>query len=205
MVSITLLIPEIYRKTTLKVNILCIFFCLFCTCPAISFAFDHIKTPGGENNVVDYTPVQGYLRPLKLRRDTLFEYTCNECHRVFDSDGNKKHTIFEHTDVKLHHGKTTICLSCHHKTNRNVYVTNDGQEIPSDKPEELCSQCHGTTYRDWKVGTHGRANGYWNSKEKGWYLLTCIECHNPHNPAFPKLVPMSGPVNTGRHVKKGTH
>lgn len=201
------LTPELYRKTvtTLRVGVLCLFFWLFCQPAAAPFASDHINAFSAGNNVVDYTPVQGYFLPLKLRRDTLFEYTCNECHRVFDTDEKRKQRIAEHVDLTLNHGKTIHCLNCHHKTNRNAYTTNNGQEIPSDRPEELCSQCHGTTYRDWKAGAHGRAIGRWDGKGKGRNSLVCTECHNPHNPEFPQLVPMAGPAIPGRKAEKRAH
>ncbi len=170
-----------------------------------TFASDHKETTTPGRNVVDYTPVQGYLQPLKLRREILFEYTCNECHRVFDTVGDKKTRIAEHVDLKLNHGRDVGCLSCHHKTNRNAYVTNDGGEIPSNRPEELCSRCHGTTYRDWTIGAHGRTAGAWNRTEKGWRALVCTECHNPHSPQFPYLTPMSGPVIPKRTSQMGAH
>ena len=170
-----------------------------------SFASDHKETTLPGRNFVDYTPVQGYLQPLKLRRETLFEYTCNECHRVFDTVDDKKTRIAEHVDLKLNHGKDVGCLSCHHKTNRNAYVTNDGREIPSNRPEELCSRCHSMTYRDWTVGAHGRTTGAWNRTGKGWHALVCTECHNPHSPQFPYLAPLSGPSIPKRTSKMGVH
>lgn len=170
-------------------------------CAAFASGHKEIALPG--RNVVDYTPVQGYLQPLKLRRETLFEYTCNECHRVFDTVDGKKTRIAEHVDLKLNHGKDVGCLSCHHKTNRNAYVANDGREIPSNRPEELCSRCHSITYRDWTAGAHGRTTGAWNRAGTGWRALVCTECHNPHSPQFPYLAPMSGPGIPKRPFRMG--
>lgn len=55
---------------------------------------------------------------------------------------------------------------------------------------EYCGQCHGTMYRDWKTGIHGKRTGSWNGEKE--YRL-CIYCHNPHNPKFPQLKPMPPP------------
>ena len=158
---------------------MCTLSCLFCLFASTTFAADIERSAGLARRVVDYTPVRGRFRPLKLRREGFFQYTCNECHRVFDTVEGRKSRVAEHVDLKLNHGSNDNCLNCHHKTNRDAYVAHDGKEIPSDKPEELCSQCHGMIYRDWKVGIHGRARGSWNRAEEGWHSLVCTECHAP--------------------------
>jgi len=48
--------------------------------------------------------------------------------------------------------------------------------VPFTASYELCGQCHGDKYRDWKVGVHGKRTGMWNGK-KTYYL--CVNCHNP--------------------------
>ena len=199
------LISKIYRKTVLKIEILCALSCLFCLFASTTFAADIERSAGLARRVVDYTPVRGRFRPLKLRREGFFQYTCNECHRVFDTVEGRKSRVAEHVDLKLNHGSNDNCLNCHHKTNRDAYVAHDGKEIPSDRPEELCSQCHGMIYRDWKVGIHGRARGSWNRDEEGWHSLVCTECHDPHDPKFPELVPMPGPAIPGRKTEKEIH
>ncbi len=169
------------------------------------FAVEQGVETGLKKSIVDYSPVQGFLRTLKLRREPLFEYACNECHRVFGTEGSGKNRIAEHVDLKLNHGSNDNCMNCHHKENRNAYVTNDGNEIPSNRPEILCSKCHGMVYRDWIIGAHGRVSVSWNSNRKGWDLLVCTECHNPHDPGFPQLVPMPGPSIPGGKKGNGAH
>ncbi len=193
------------RKMVLKVAILLFLFCLIFPSTHVVFAMEQAEVSAIKKNIVDYSPVQGFLRSLKLRREPLFEYTCNECHRVFGTEGSKKNRIAEHVDLKLNHGSNDNCMNCHHKENRNAYVTNDGHEIPSNRPEILCSKCHGMVYRDWMVGAHGRIAVSWNSNRKGWHLLVCTECHNPHDPGFPQLVPMSGPLIPGGKKGNETH
>jgi uncharacterized protein YlaI len=189
------------RQMVLRVVILSLLLCLMSLSARGVFAIEYGVKIGPTKNIVDYSPVQGFLRSLKLRREPLFEYTCNECHRVFDTEGSGKNRIAEHVDLKLNHGSNDNCMNCHHKENRNAYVTNDGNEIPSNRPEILCSKCHGMVYRDWMIGVHGRVTVSWNRNKKGWHLLVCTECHDPHDPGFPQLVPMPGPSIPG--VKKG--
>ncbi len=60
----------------------------------------------------------------------------------------------------------------------------------NDLAFDYCGQCHGTIYRDWKTGIHGKMTGGWNTEKE--YRL-CTYCHNPHNPKFPQLKPMPPP------------
>lgn len=189
------------EKRTIRAVVLTATLCLVSLSVQAAFVMEEGDGSGINNNIVDYTPVQGFLRSLRLRREPFFEYTCNECHRVFGTVESRKVRIAEHVDLKLNHGNNDNCMNCHHKTNRNAYVTSDGNEIPSNRPEILCSKCHGIVYRDWKIGVHGRVTGSWNSDKKGWHLLVCTECHDPHDPGFPQLTPMSGPAIPG--AKKG--
>ncbi|NOG84265.1 MAG: hypothetical protein EX341_16635 [Candidatus Scalindua sp. SCAELEC01] len=190
------------RNSLYRISFLCAFFYLLSLSTSVSFAVDNKNAIELNKGLVDYTPVQGYLRQLKLRREGLFEYSCDECHRVFRTVRSKRSRVAEHVDLKLNHGSNDNCLNCHHTINRNVYVTNDGKEIPADKPEELCAKCHGVVYGDWKVGAHGRTSGPWNRTETGWHSLVCTECHNPHDPKFPQIVPMPGPAIPGRKREK---
>jgi hypothetical protein len=60
---------------------------------------------------------------------------------------------------------------------------------------ELCRQCHGPKYRDWRAGVHGRRTGSWKGKKQ--YLL-CAHCHNPHAPKFQAIKPEPAPEKPGR-------
>ncbi|MGC9327927.1 MAG: hypothetical protein ACP5I1_09860, partial [Candidatus Hinthialibacter sp.] len=91
---------------------------------------------------VDWAPIRGDLKPLRLRR-TGFEYKCSECHRTFDASRQQRKLVSEHEDLVLDHGRNDYCLNCHHKTNRDVYTDYDGSEIPVEQPARLCAKCHG--------------------------------------------------------------
>ena len=58
----------------------------------------------------------------------------------------------------------------------------------------LCAKCHGPKYRDWKAGVHGRQNGYWDATKGPKEKLRCIQCHDPHKPAFPPIKPLAPPT-----------
>jgi hypothetical protein len=63
-----------------------------------------------------------------------------------------------------------------------------------EKSYLLCGQCHGTIYRDWKAGVHGKRTGQWNGRKQ--YRL-CVHCHNPHQPKYKPLKPLPPPIRPG--------
>lgn len=91
-----------------------------------------------------------------------------------------------HQDISLHHAEWMWCLNCHDTDERNYLRLITGEKISFEKSYRLCGECHGTIYRDWKIGIHGRRVGAWPSDGKKLYLL-CTHCHDPHQPHFRKL------------------
>lgn len=118
-------------------------------------------------------------------------YNCMECHKLLPARWHYDDRPFiEHKDIKLHHGNNRFCLNCHHPTNRNAFVDYDGSEIQEQDVVLLCAKCHGTTYRDWQAGAHGRQNGHWDTNDGPQTRLRCIQCHDPHHPKFPEMKPL---------------
>ncbi len=128
-------------------------------------------------------------------------YNCMECHKLFPARWHYDRALNEHKDIKLEHGNNRFCLNCHHPTNHNAFVDYDGAEIAQADVVLLCAKCHGTTYRDWKAGVHGRANGYWNSAMGDRTRLRCIQCHDPHFPKFQAMKPLPPLRYPSRAVK----
>jgi hypothetical protein len=119
-----------------------------------------------------------------------WSYDCMECHKLLPAKWHHDHPFVEHQSIRLDHGNNRFCLNCHHPTNRNAFVDYDGSEIPETNVVLLCAKCHGPTYRDWEAGAHGRRNGHWDTKAGLQTRLRCIQCHDPHEPAFPTIQPM---------------
>lgn len=165
-------------------------------------------------DVFDTTPVRGEYRPLRNRR-TGFEYKCSECHTDFQNPVRQQDLQGEHAEIykSFNHGMNTRCINCHHTEDRNAYVNHDGSAIPAETPARLCAKCHGPTYREWEAGVHGRQNGYWQEgPEKPAKRLLCVQCHDPHNPAFKPMIPdppppysrfEARPGGGGRHESEG--
>lgn len=145
-------------------------------------------------NVFDTTPVRGEYKPLRNRR-TGFEYKCSECHTDFKSPTRQQDMQGEHKAIydAFNHGLNTRCVNCHHAEDRNAYVDHDGSPIPASEPARLCAKCHGPTYREWELGIHGRQNGHWDAKFGEKPKLLCVQCHDPHHPAFAPMAPDPAP------------
>ena len=148
----------------------------------------------------DTTPV--YKDPKLLFYTQEFTYTCTKCHeKDLKSKPKKSHLPFgAHLDMTFTHGLNLQCLNCHHADHPDAFTGHDGSIIPKDNPVLLCRKCHGVTYRDWKVGIHGRINGFWSEALGPQKWLACDQCHNPHHPKFPALKPMAPPAHPLVHV-----
>jgi len=120
-----------------------------------------------------------------------FEQTCMNCHRLFPPREIPPGTrLMQHTHVVLEHGINDRCRNCHDVENRDMLRLQSGEKVPFSHVVELCSKCHGPTYRDWSRGMHGRTNGYWNAALGEVNRLGCTECHNPHTPTTPAMEPL---------------
>lgn len=120
---------------------------------------------------------------------------CSACHgksQDFPINWTRKETLRVHSRVRLNHGGRGIwCLDCHHPTERDfLQPLSDGTPIPFERSYLLCGKCHGTKFRDWRDGLHGRRTGYWNGRKE--YLL-CVHCHRAHSPRFRPIKPMPAP------------
>jgi hypothetical protein len=120
---------------------------------------------------------------------------CRACHgkeKDFPVNFKRRERLLVHRNIKLEHGGLRVwCLDCHDPDNRNFLLPlSDGRPIRFQDSYLLCGKCHGTKFRDWRNGIHGKRVGYWNGDKT--YSL-CVNCHNPHSPKFKALKPMPMP------------
>jgi predicted CXXCH cytochrome family protein len=127
---------------------------------------------------------------------------CAECHPPSDPvkleyDANgvvimpKAHSRL----LAMNHGnvRNENCYNCHDRNKLDQLHAADGSKLKFDQVTLLCAGCHGTTYRDWQAGVHGRTSGHWDRKAGPIKREQCASCHDPHAPAFTGLIPMPGP------------
>ncbi|MBI4965411.1 MAG: hypothetical protein HY913_19195 [Desulfomonile tiedjei] len=144
---------------------------------------EEVAPPGPDEFPVPIKPLPRTITP------------CRACHgpeKDFPVNFKRREDLLVHRNVKLNHGGVRVwCLDCHNPDDRNYLLPlSDGNLIGFEHSYLLCGKCHGTKYRDWRNGIHGRRTGNWNG-EKSYYL--CISCHDPHSPKFKPIEPMPPP------------
>ncbi len=128
---------------------------------------------------------------------------CRACHgpeKDFPVNFKRREALLVHRNIQLNHGGVRVwCLDCHHPKDRNYLLPlSDGRLIEFEESYLLCGKCHGTIFRDWRHGIHGRRTGFWNGKKQ--YHL-CVNCHDPHSPEFKPLQPEPEPKKPHRPVE----
>lgn len=131
-------------------------------------------------------------------------FPCSSCHDGKSQKPNPTRREMKdmHTDIELKHGpETRWCTDCHDLLDRDKLRLASGEKLDFKVSYQLCGQCHGDKYRDWRVGVHGKRTGSWNGP-KQYYL--CVSCHNPHSPHFAPIAPMPPPARPDTiQVRKG--
>lgn len=121
--------------------------------------------------------------------------SCTTCHATRPPDV-KNHSTGDldqfHQKMRFEHG-TLTCLACHNRTDYDALNLSDGQRVEFSDVLQLCAQCHGPQYRDYRNGAHGGMTGYWDLAQGPRSRNTCTDCHHPHHPAFEPLWPAPGP------------
>ena len=135
--------------------------------------------------------------------------SCKSCHSVRSPDpknGSKGPLVSFHQDLDFVHGKL-VCISCHNPEGSYAdFRLASGESVKPENIMKLCAQCHGSQFRDYQHGSHGGMTGYWDLRKGVRQRNHCINCHDPHQPAFPLFRPAAGPNDRFTpHQKKGTH
>ncbi|MBL8747089.1 MAG: hypothetical protein JNK58_12135 [Phycisphaerae bacterium] len=134
--------------------------------------------------------------PLMDARESIVDgikRPCSECHRLFAPSQAENRTLMQHKEIVLRHGINARCLNCHDGADRDKLVLHNGALVGFDQAPLLCSQCHGTVFRDWQHGVHGKTMGSWDAASGAQRRLACNECHDPHSPAYRPMAPLAGP------------
>lgn len=117
--------------------------------------------------------------------------SCSSCHttRVPNRDNRSGADLNEfHQELVFQHGNLS-CLSCHNPGDYDTLRLAEGSKVEYPEVMTLCAQCHGTQYRDYQHGAHGGMIGHWDLRKGGRYRNNCIDCHDPHSPAYQGVLP----------------
>lgn len=120
---------------------------------------------------------------------------CTTCHSTKApnprTSGGHELTDFHQGLVTNHGGRT--CLSCHNPRDYNQLRLADDRPVAFKDVMTLCAQCHGPQYRDYQHGAHGGMTGHWDLSRGPRARNNCIDCHDPHAPQFPRVMPVLRP------------
>ncbi len=127
---------------------------------------------------------------INERKSKITRFECSKCHSM-DLELLKAESSSQertHSEIKLDHSNTLMmeCTTCHTGNNMNVLHNINQNSISFDESYKLCAQCHSDKLKSWQGGAHGKRIGNWAEPR---ISKTCVECHNPHKPAFPKKYP----------------
>lgn len=121
--------------------------------------------------------------------------SCSSCHSNMEPNLHMRSaddlSHFHHGLVFDHGGLS--CLSCHNAYNYNTLRMADGREVDYPDVHVMCGQCHAPQARDFARNVHGGASGYWDRTRGPQVRKNCIDCHDPHAPAFPSMMPTFKP------------
>jgi len=148
------------------------------------------KATAVNRTVLSTAPRRAVLGDPPVIRINGFNRTCNDCHKFFPPRSNPPKKLRQRGHVVLRHGINDRCRNCHDVENRNRLVLRSGRSISYSDATSLCGSCHGPIMRDWRLGLHGRTNGYWDPLLGERRRLICTECHDPHDPRTPAMDPL---------------
>jgi formate-dependent nitrite reductase cytochrome c552 subunit len=107
-----------------------------------------------------------------------------------------------HQGLTFAHGALT-CASCHVAGDQDRLRRADGTTLPMVEAIALCAQCHGPQFRDYQHGAHGGMNGAWDLSSGDRVRNHCVDCHDPHAPAFLPSMPVLPPHDRGLVGSRG--
>ncbi|MCA9584791.1 MAG: hypothetical protein KC657_05485 [Myxococcales bacterium] len=139
---------------------------------------------------VETKEIDGLGRPVRV--------ACVTCHSTRDAGGALPTSANElrefHVGLTVRHG-TLACASCHaaRAGGEPMLHLATGEELRTSETMRLCAQCHGPKLREYEAGRHGGMTGHWDLSQGPRTRNHCVDCHDPHVPAFQPSVPVLRP------------
>lgn len=121
--------------------------------------------------------------------------SCASCHATREanlSTRDSKQLDEFHKGLTYKHAELS-CMACHNADDYNTLRLADGSAVLHENVIQLCAQCHGPQTRDYLHGSHGGMTGYWDLSRGPRHRNNCIDCHDPHAPAYPVVKPVFPP------------
>lgn len=120
------------------------------------------------------------------RTSQITQYPCSNCHGepLSELQANLSQSMPKaHWDIVVEHADQSVmeCTTCHTPDDLDQLQTLTGKTIGFDHSYQICAQCHSTAAEDWSGGAHGKRVGGWAPPR---VVHNCVNCHNPHQPAW---------------------
>ena len=172
---------------------------------AVFFWLDPIGKAPALDGILPNNPLFASTDTVRhVRTEMTFDGApCKSCHEGTEPlQGNPVEKGVFHEKIVLKHGRNRQCFNCHHRLQPANFSDYDGTPIDLANIQLLCAKCHGTTFRDWNNGAHGRRSGYWDASKGKSKTTVCIACHDPHWPVFKPLRAAAAP-HVNPRTRKG--
>jgi len=134
---------------------------------------EHLKTIEVTENEITFL--------IPERKGEIKSYACTECHSKPLSKMQSEDIKKAHWDIKINHASSSTmnCITCHNGNDMDHLQSLTGNNIDFNNSYQLCSQCHQKQFKDWTGGAHGKRLESWAPPRVS---MTCVNCHNPHEP-----------------------
>ena len=154
-----------------------------------------INTPDGP------PALQVGIHPLTGKPITASCTTCHSTRTPNPANATTQDLDQFHIGLTIAHGQGTLtCVSCHNPNDYDTLRAVNGSNIAFSQSVMLCAQCHSKQHTDYTHGAHGGMTGYWDLSKGPRKRNTCIDCHDPHAPAFPLMLPTFKPIDRGLSI-----
>lgn len=140
-------------------------------------------------------PALGMNTGLRDHRGMPARAPCGTCHGFVSPKDKYRHAdkLDEfHKGVEVDHGGQS-CRTCHAVPGFESFNLADGQTVGYHEVIRLCGQCHAQRLEEYEHGAHGGMTGHWDLTRGPRSRNHCIDCHNPHAPAIPRMEPAPAP------------
>lgn len=162
------------------------------------------KGPGGKPFEValrSAVPEAGHTRQfgtialpvaLRSRSASVNQYPCSSCHAGRTVTMAAQRIGDAHQNIKALHPVRVgaVCSTCHASENVAQLVLKNGDRAPVDESYRLCAECHFKQAEAWAGGGHGKRLDGWQGRR---VVMSCADCHDPHDPAVHSRVPFRAP------------
>lgn len=164
--------------------------------------------PPGRTVVRQPASLTGLPSPVRDPQGRTTEVACATCHAALSPTPVLPDTAEAlggpHAGMRFAHG-TNACRSCHDPARFDGLRLASGETIPMTDAIRLCAQCHGQQHTAYTHGAHGGMNGHWDLSRGDRLRNHCVDCHDPHAPAFPRYMPMPPPRDTAGASRGAAH